>query len=278
MILPSSQRPSEYAQVSTTNSTKHRKTTSRQSRKKQLTELVRSVLYAEKDKKRKERAREELLKNGYLGKFRVPGDLASARQRFFKEHPERLCEEMGLKFNGEDFGVYSIHFPGAALEAFEEQKREIKQKISGSGKTKIITPKTEVDKPAAPHVRAVSCRCWLREAACAARASMRCSASLDTAGVRATPAGGCGGKALMRRLRGYAGTELCHTTLKQCKCAAGRPLCRGRMHARSERARVPPPCPLHPRCTMPGTEGTLGASWGAAPGARLRVGRGVATS
>ena len=40
---------------------------------------------------------------------------------------------------------------------------------------------------------------------------------------------------------------------------------------RSERARVPPPCPLHPRCTVPGTEGTLGASWGAAPRARVRI-------
>ena len=35
---------------------------------------------------------------------------------------------------------------------------------------------------------------------------------------------------------------------------------------RSERVRVPPPRPLRPTCTMPGAEGTLGASWGAAPG------------
>ena len=43
------------------------------------------------------------------------------------------------------------------------------------------------------------------------------------------------------------------------------------LDVRSERVRVPPPCPIRPRCTMPGTEGTLGASSGFGPRAHVRI-------
>ena len=47
---------------------------------------------------------------------------------------------MGCKFISESFGVMKIHFPGAALEAFEEMKRATKSKTSGKGAVKVVTP------------------------------------------------------------------------------------------------------------------------------------------
>ena len=58
--------------------------------------------------KRAEGAREKLLKKGYSGKFRVPGNNASEHQEFFEEHPEKLCKAMGAEYRGESHGLYTI--------------------------------------------------------------------------------------------------------------------------------------------------------------------------
>ena len=81
-----------------------------------------------------------LLENGWTGSFRTPGAAAPAHQQWFLDDRDRACKAMGCKFISESFGVMKIHFPGAALEAFEEMKRATKSKTSGKGAVKVVTP------------------------------------------------------------------------------------------------------------------------------------------
>ena len=90
--------------------------------------------------KRQEGARMRLLENGWTGSFRTPGAAAPAHQQWFLDDRDRACKAMGCKFISESFGVMKIHFPGAALEAFEEMKRATKSKTSGKGAVKVVTP------------------------------------------------------------------------------------------------------------------------------------------
>ena len=87
-------------------------------------------------------ARKTLLIKGYTGSYRVPGTGASPHQAYFRQFPKKVCEELGVEYKGESFGMYSIHFPGEALERFEAAKRAIKTKTSGgkNGKVKVVTP------------------------------------------------------------------------------------------------------------------------------------------
>ena len=88
-------------------------------------------------------ARKTLLIKGYTGSYRVPGTGASPHQAYFRQFPQKvMCEELGVEYKGVSFGMYSIHFPGEALERFEAAKQAIKTKTScgKKGKVKVVTP------------------------------------------------------------------------------------------------------------------------------------------
>ena len=86
--------------------------------------------------KRKEGARERLLDKGWTGSFRAPGPGAPVHQEWFGNDPKAACEVMGVEYKGLNVGMFRVHLPGSALEAFEGIKRATKQKISGKGKLK----------------------------------------------------------------------------------------------------------------------------------------------
>ena len=85
---------------------------------------------------REESARERLLQIGFTAHIRVPGENASENQKFFINDPKKVCGQLGAVLRDESFGMYTIHFPGAALEAFEKAKRDVKSKTSGGKKGK----------------------------------------------------------------------------------------------------------------------------------------------